>query len=92
MVCAIDSACSSKHAKWGFEFVGQNRFAVQNIFIGPQKLSPRGISSTQTNRVYHIIRKPETRRFQKWQRGSRSRNAAREKDRTNTGRISNCQQ
>ena len=55
MVCAIDSTYPSKHAKWGFGFVGLNRFSVQNIFIGPQKLSPRGISSTQTNRVYHII-------------------------------------
>ena len=90
MVCAIDSACSSKHAKWGFEFVGPNRFAVQNIFIGSQKLSPRGISSTRTNRVYHIIRKPETRRFQKWQRDSRARSAAREKGRTIAGSISNC--
>ena len=77
MMCAIDSTCSSKRAKYGFGFVGLNRFAVQNIFIGPQKLSPRGISSTQTYGVYHIIRKPEIRRFQKWQPGSRSRNAAR---------------
>ena len=77
MVCAIDSTYSSKDAKWGFGFVGLNRFAVENIVIGPQKLSLRGISSTQTNRVYHIIRKPETRRFQKWQRDSRARNAAR---------------
>ena len=77
MVCAMDSTCSSKCAKYGFGFVGLNRFAVQNIFISPQKLPPRGISSTQTYGVYHIIRKPETRRFQKWQPGSRSRNAAR---------------
>ena len=57
MVCAIDSTYSSKHAKWGFGFVGLNlaRFAVENIAIGPQKLSFRCISSTQTNRVYHII-------------------------------------
>jgi hypothetical protein len=54
MVCAIDSTCSSKHAKWGFGFVRLNRFAVQNIFIGPQKLSPRGISSTQTYGVWSV--------------------------------------
>ena len=76
MVCAMDSTCSSKCAKYGFGFVGLNRFAVQNIFIGPQKLSPRGISSTQTYGVYHIIRKPGLRRFQKWQRHRRSRNTA----------------
>jgi hypothetical protein len=54
MMCAIDSTCSSKRAKYGFGFVGLNHFAVQNIFIGPQKLSPRGISSTQTYGVYHM--------------------------------------
>ena len=76
MVCAMDSTCSSKCAKYGFGFVGLNRFAVQNIFISPQKLPPRGISSTQTYGVYHIIRKPGLRRFQKWKRDIRSRNAA----------------
>ena len=30
MVCAMDSTCSSKCAKYSFGFVGLNRFAVQN--------------------------------------------------------------
>lgn len=63
MVCAIDSTSSSKHATWGFGFVGLNRFAVQNIFMGPQILSPREKSSTRTYGVYYIVRKPESSRI-----------------------------
>ena len=55
MVCAMGSTFPSKLAKYGFGLVGLNRFPVHNIFISPQKLSPRGISSTQTNREYYVI-------------------------------------
>jgi hypothetical protein len=73
--------CSSKRAKYGFGLVGLNRFAVQNIFIpvGPQYLQEvsvqlRHIECTISSESW----KPGSRRFKKWQRGSRSRTTARE--------------
>jgi hypothetical protein len=84
MVCAIDSTCSSKGAKWGFGFVGLN----QNIFIDPQKLSSKEASLQLRHIECTISSKSQNQGGPRNGSGIVVRATQREKQgRTNTGRF-----